>query len=351
MDASRISVSVVIPNYNYADFVGAAIQSALEIDWPDVEVIVVDDGSTDNSRSVIEGFGHRVRAIFQDNAGQRGACNVGFAHSRGDVVIFLDSDDTLEPSIMRELAAVWRPGISKVQFQMRTIDAEGSALGSVFPQFHVNPTPLQIRRWAATTSVYPTPPGSGNAYARWFLERIFPLDDVCGEFSDSCCLMAAPYLGDVMTVAKPLVSYRVHGRNETAMTGLDIPRFPREVSRALQRFAYAQRIAKSVGLDVPDDAIRQSFHFLAYRVASLRLARELHPMPGDTIAAVLVDAIRGALCPQGFRLRAHLALLVWIIMVGLSPAAVAKRLILWRFHPPARPLALRALLRRFGIIR
>jgi glycosyltransferase involved in cell wall biosynthesis len=83
-------LSVVIPNYNYERFVGAAIRSALAVDWPDLEVIVVDDGSTDDSRSVIAGFEGRVTAIFQQHSGPRMACNAGFAASSGDVVTFLD---------------------------------------------------------------------------------------------------------------------------------------------------------------------------------------------------------------------------------------------------------------------
>src|SRR4051794_59978 len=125
MTEPNISLSVIVANYNYAEFVGVAIESALAIDWPDVEVIVVDDGSTDNSRAVIEKFGGRVVAIFQENAGQIAARNLGFARSRGEAIILLDSDDVLHPSIMRETARVWHPGVSKVQFRMRGIDAEG----------------------------------------------------------------------------------------------------------------------------------------------------------------------------------------------------------------------------------
>ncbi|HUA55662.1 MAG TPA: glycosyltransferase family A protein [Candidatus Sulfotelmatobacter sp.] len=349
--AEGLSVSVVIPNYNYGDYIGAAIQSALDLDWPSVEVVVVDDGSTDNSRSVIESFGSRVRAIFQANGGQRRACNAGFAATTGDVVIFLDSDDVLAPTLLRELAAVWAPGISKVQFQMQTIDAKGRPLGTCLPQFDVTPAPHEIRQWAQATGTYPTPPGSGNAYARWFLDRLFPLDDSCGEFSDSCCLMAAPYLGDVVTVAKPLVSYRVHGRNDFAMTDLDVPRLAREVARALQRFAYSRRIAESVGFALPAGAIRRSLHLLPYRVASLRLAPAKHPMPEDTIATLLLDAIRAVACPQGTRLRARLLMLVWTAMVGLSPSALATTLVHWRFVPAERPPALRGVLRQFGIVR
>lgn len=347
-----LSVSVVIPNYNYEDFVGAAIETALGLDWPDVEVIVVDDGSTDSSRVAIERYADRIAAIFlQENSGQVVACNVGFTRSRGEVVIFLDSDDMLHPSTIRELAAVWRPTISKVQFQMQTIDADGRPLGSVHPQYYWVPSPEEIRCWAITVGAYPTPPGSGNAYSRSFLERIFPLDPYFFRFADSCCLAAAPYLGDVVTIAKPLVYYRIHGRNDGAMLALDVNRFGREVTVAKKRFAYAQQIAKSVGLVVLNDAFNKGLSMLPYRLASLRLAPQRHPLPGDSFKAILSDVVRAVLEPQGVSLQGRLALLLWAFMTVLSPSQLSAALVVWRFVPEKRPQFLTDLLRHFKIVR
>src|SRR5258707_11451058 len=101
--ATEPSLSVIIPNHNYATYVGAAIRSALEIRWPKVEVIVVDDGSTDNSREVIESFGGKITFVRQANAGQMPSCVNGFRRSSGDVIIFLDSDDALHPEVMAEI--------------------------------------------------------------------------------------------------------------------------------------------------------------------------------------------------------------------------------------------------------
>ncbi len=347
----EIRVSVVIPNYNYARFIGDAIDSALALDWPHVEVIVVDDGSTDGSRAVIERYGQRITALYQGNQGQVGACNTGFAACRGNVVIFLDSDDVLDPSVVREAGAVWRPGLSKVQFQMRSVDASLQALGSVLPQYHLVPTPEEARRWVMTTSAYPTPPGSGNVYSREFLEKIFPLDHAGGRAADSCCIAAAPYLGDVITVPKPLVSYRIHGQNDGAFSELDTLRFSREVTRATQLFAYAQRTAARVGIQVPNDAVRYSLTLLPYRVASYRLEPASHPLPRDNRLSLLGDLARGWGRPQGMRLQARAAIALWTVLVLLSPAPLARRLVLWRFAPGTRPKLLMQSLRQLGVVR
>jgi glycosyltransferase involved in cell wall biosynthesis len=349
--ASYPSLSVVIANYNYARFVSAAIDSALNLAWPAVEVIVVDDGSTDSSRAVIESYGHRITAIFQSNAGQKEACNVGFSRSHGDVIMFLDADDVLDERLMLELARCWHPGISKVQFQMRIIDAEGRPTGAVLPQFGSGaPTPQQIRRWAQRAAAYPTPPGSGNAYARGFLEQIFPLTG-SERFSDSYCLAAAPYFGEVVTISKPLVSYRVHGSNDGAMAAMDVTRLGTEVVRAQWRFRYAQRMARLTGISVEDEVFHRGLPVLCYRLASARLAPAQHPIEDDTVAIVLRHFVRAFLVEQGLSLRSRSTLLTWAALVALAPDTLAHRLVSWRFAPATRPRVLSGALRSLGVLR
>ncbi|MHB8974346.1 MAG: glycosyltransferase family 2 protein [Pirellulaceae bacterium] len=91
------TVSVVIPCYNRACFIAEAIQSALRQTHPPLEVIVVDDGSTDQSADVAAAFGPPVRVISQINQGPSAARNRGIAEARGEWIAFLDSDDLWEP--------------------------------------------------------------------------------------------------------------------------------------------------------------------------------------------------------------------------------------------------------------
>jgi glycosyltransferase involved in cell wall biosynthesis len=343
-------VSVVIPNYNYEAFVGAAIESALALEWPRLEVIVVDDGSTDASRHVIAQYASRVTVIHQENAGQLAACNTGFARASGNVVIFLDSDDMLHPGLIREVAPLWRPGISKVQVQMRSVDADGNSLGNVFPQYPFVPTPAQIRAWSLTTTAYPTPPGSGNVYSREFLEKILPLEASLGTIADSWPLAAAPSLGDVLTIAKPLVSYRVHGKNDGAVSQVDGAKFAREVTRTQQRVAYAQRVARGAGLHMADAALNKSLSYLPYRLASLRLAPS-HPIADDNRLRAWIDVVKAALSPQGVAWKGHVTLLVWSTLVLLLPKNAARSLVLWRFAPASRPQFLRVALSRLKVVR
>src|SRR6476646_282737 len=90
-------VSILINNYNYERFLKDAIDSALNQTYSKIEVIVVDDGSTDNSRSVIESYQDKVTAIFKENGGQASAFNTGFEASQGEIICFLDADDMFQP--------------------------------------------------------------------------------------------------------------------------------------------------------------------------------------------------------------------------------------------------------------
>ncbi|MBU3993855.1 MAG: glycosyltransferase family 2 protein [Alphaproteobacteria bacterium] len=330
-DGRRLRFSIVIANYNYAKFIRSAIESALALDWPHVDVVVVDDGSTDGSVDIIRSFEGRVVASFQANAGQRVANNVGFALAQGDVIVFLDADDVLEPGFAREVAAVWNRRISKVQVQMIRVDAQDRSLGSLLPQIDRVPDPAEIRAWASATTEYPTPPGSGNAYARDFLAKVFPIGPDHDSSTDSTCLALAPLLGDVVTVLKPLARYRQHGANDSNLFA-EPGRFGREVGRAMARQRSVEATLLRLALPLPSSAaLRRNRHLLQLRVASLRLQPERHPLPDDGRIAALWDAVRCLFGPGIDPLRKRLIVAAWSALTLAAPRPLAKRLISLRF--------------------
>jgi glycosyltransferase involved in cell wall biosynthesis len=95
-------VSIIIPAYNSATFITRAIRSALDQDYPEKEIIVVNDGSTDHTQQVLESFGPSIRVINQTNAGAAVARNTGIEQSRGEFIAFLDSDDQWLPGRLRK---------------------------------------------------------------------------------------------------------------------------------------------------------------------------------------------------------------------------------------------------------
>jgi glycosyltransferase involved in cell wall biosynthesis len=129
------SISVVIPCYNYARYVGGAIESALGQGYAEKQVIVVNDGSTDGSLDVIARYLGRVELIDQPNRGSIAAYTRGFEQARGDIVIFLDADDLLAPGCLERVARAWSPACAKVQYDLCIIDADGKDLGRRFCNF------------------------------------------------------------------------------------------------------------------------------------------------------------------------------------------------------------------------
>ena len=91
-------VSVIVPSYNSAGFVVAAVRSALNQTYTNIEVIVVDDGSTDDTRAILAEFGDSIRYIHQANQGLPGARNTAIRAAKGSVFAFLDADDEWLPN-------------------------------------------------------------------------------------------------------------------------------------------------------------------------------------------------------------------------------------------------------------
>ncbi|WCJ60878.1 glycosyltransferase [Fontisphaera persica] len=106
--AEAWGVSVIIPAYNYAQYLRCALDSALAQTHRPVEILVVDDGSTDNTRELVAGYGSKVRYLYQDNAGLSAARNTGLRESRHPFIALLDADDQWHPERLASAIAVFR---------------------------------------------------------------------------------------------------------------------------------------------------------------------------------------------------------------------------------------------------
>src|SRR5205085_4156172 len=107
---------------NYGRFLRQAIDSALSQRYRQCEVIVVDDGSTDDSRRIIESYGDGIVSIMKENGGQASAFNAGFAACSGDVIIFLDADDLIDKEAVERIMPLFADGVSKASWRLRVID-------------------------------------------------------------------------------------------------------------------------------------------------------------------------------------------------------------------------------------
>jgi glycosyltransferase involved in cell wall biosynthesis len=346
-----MKLSIIIANYNYRDFVGAAISSALAVEWPDKEVIVVDDASTDDSRNVIDGFRGKIAAYFRPKSYQLGAHIFGFEQSTGNIIIFLDADDLLEPDVMLEVAKVWRPGVSKVQYQMNLIDGTGTQLGTAFPRFPLINDAEKLRRTFLRTMAYATPPGSGNAYSRDFVRNAFAMAPRTIPESDAVLLTLAPMMGAILTIRRPLARYRVHATNTMALASLDAAKLRKQLQQDAKVALFFETASQRLHLQVAHDPLNRSFNHLQYRFASRLVEPSAHPFPGDTVIGLGYRLICAAITYSQMRLRDRTILLLWVIACTLTPSYYRRNLILWRFSAISRPAVVRTLLGTFNSLR
>lgn len=133
-------VSIIVPTYNRAHTITRALDSLLVQTYPDLEIIVVDDGSTDSTRDILAGYDDRVRYHYQQNAGPAAARNTGIRMARGEFIGFLDSDDTVSPTKVALQVALLdaRPEIDWVVTGVQMIAEDGETVLEEIVTFNVD---------------------------------------------------------------------------------------------------------------------------------------------------------------------------------------------------------------------
>lgn len=207
------SISVVITSYNYAHFLGETIQSVLAQTYPAREIIVIDDGSKDDSVALARSFGERVRVVEQQNQGVCVARNNGARLATGDVIAFLDSDDLWLPQKLERQAEAFQsdPQVGLVSCGIRYFNPQGETI-VVYDEGKSG--------WCAKDILlYKEPVLNTTASAVAVRRDVF---EEAGGFDPRRELFAAEdrefayraaLLAKIAFIPEILVDYRVHGAN------------------------------------------------------------------------------------------------------------------------------------------
>lgn len=335
-------VSIIINNHNYGAYLAEAINSLLSQTYPAVELIVVDDGSTDNSREIIAAYGNRIVALFKDNGGQASAVNEGFAHSHGQVVIFLDADDVLLPMAAARTVAVFaaRPGMVKVQYRMSVIDAQGRDSGVILPVPRIPFRNGDLRREEVSFPFdVPWASMSGNAFSADILRQIMPIpSERYRAGADWYLAHVTTLFGEVYSLEEVCAHYRVHGANQFGRTAavLDLARIRKSVRRVDTTCEYIALFADRLCLPRPNPIL--SVSNVAGRLALLRLSPTEHPLRDDTVMGLVGLGLRATSrrFDIGWPLKAMFV--AWFLGMGLAPRPIAYRLAELLFVPEKRRL-------------
>ena len=334
---SQPLVSIVINNYNYDRFLAEAIDSALNQAYPHTEVIIVDDGSTDNSRQIIAKYGERIIPILQANGKQAAAFNSGFAISKGEIVIFLDSDDYLYGEAVTEVVEAWQPNLAKVHYRLDVVDGEGKSLGYSCPQGNAPLGSGEVWQELLKKGGYSSVPTSGNALNRQVLQQLFPIPEEYKLTADDYLSFQVPFYGEVAAIERPLGVYRVHDSNQWALATVTGDRFTRFVVHDLQNFALIKTKAKELGYEIASDLEQRSIGRLWSRIISLKLNKQKHPIKDDSLSQLVYQGIRSLWKYSNFNFAKRLFYSLWFIWVGLMPVFLAKPAVSWLFAPHHRP--------------
>jgi glycosyltransferase involved in cell wall biosynthesis len=216
------SVSVVIPTYNRAGTVAAAITSALEQrDIPN-EIIVVDDGSSDETRDVLAAFGERIIAIHQDNSGVSAARNAGIRRATGTWIAFLDSDDVWYPeriAILRRDVRATDAGV-----HVANVDITSAAYRhNMFELTHFHFPNDNTRKFASgLEALLHYPFTSGVAVRREWIDRSGGFDTSLSIFEDFDFLTRMSFLGPWLVSPVVLANIRRLGDPRAALSHLRV---------------------------------------------------------------------------------------------------------------------------------
>ena len=341
MNGDDPNVSIVIDNWNYARFLPAAIESALGQTLQDVEVIVVDDGSTDDSRAILESYGTRITCVFQENGGQAAALNAGFARATGDVVLLLDSDDILYPETAALVAAAFGsdPSVALVQYRLAVVGPSDCVVG-VRPPAHVAMPSGDLRRDSKRLDNHTGwSPTSGTAYRADLLRPALPIPEATYRIcADEYLTRAAALSGRVRSLDMIGGIYRMHGANNFVTNRSYAESIQATLRRIREGHRYLGDLAGKLGIAgfPPVVTGMVNMTFLAYCMASMKLAPASHPIPNDSVARTMV---RGSLAAWGRHdLSTILRLLHigWFIGMFVAPRPLATKLVEMFFYPETR---------------
>jgi len=206
-------VTVLITTYNYGRFLEEAIDSVLTQVFPQeaVQIVVVDDGSTDDTAERVKRYGSKIEYFYQANGGQASALNLGISKAQGEILVLLDADDIFLPGKLARVAEafVQNPKVGMVYHPLQEWDMQsGERRESNFPLVSgdIHEVPGQFHS-------YYSHPTSCISFRLAPLKKLLPIPERIRMLADGYPVNLIPFLTPIMALPEVLVVYRLHGRN------------------------------------------------------------------------------------------------------------------------------------------
>ena len=239
-------ITVLIDTYNYGRFIEDAVESVLKQDFPmeQVEILVVDDGSTDDTAERVKKYGSRIRYLYKRNGGQASAFNFGFANAKGEIVALLDADDYFLPGKLRRISEEFQahPETGMIYHRPLNLQTESGDMSEAdFSAIsgHAGVNKLHDLLKCQTSCL---------AFRRTVLASLMPIPEKIRLLADTYLVFLAALSAPVLALSEPLAVYRIHGRNLFYSEAVDPPSQTR-----MRHLGMTIRIFKAVRLRMKDN--------------------------------------------------------------------------------------------------
>ncbi len=207
--------SVIVNNYNYGRYLKDAVDSVFRQTFTDYEIILVDDGSADDSRKIAEKLSAKnesVICVFKENGGQASAFNAGFEASSGEYICFLDSDDMYFPEKLEETAKLHKSGCEYIYTDHQGINEDGSKCSDSLKRFVYSGWNMFPAYYGYA---YPGSITSTLSVSRRLAEKIFPVENQNDWRiqADDTVVIQSVFMSRTCFLDQKLIYYRLHGGN------------------------------------------------------------------------------------------------------------------------------------------
>ncbi|MGY3572144.1 glycosyltransferase family 2 protein [Vibrio paucivorans] len=340
-------VSVIITCFNYERFIRSSIESVLNQDYPNLELIVVDDCSSDSSRDIIMEYHPQLIPVFHDkNQGHGGAFNNGYAAANGDIIMFLDADDYLLPNALQQAVEAFPVSSGMCQFRMHLVDDHGE-------QYDIFPKPelafdhgARAKRKLLHSGQYQSTVTSGLLFRRSLMEQLMPMpQEKFRQGGDGYLVTLAPLYTDISSSDYCMSAYRQHGENHSGFASQMTKRAKWRLEHNQMRYDALKQASYSLGVKLEDKFwYNDSYHLIQMMCLSLF---EPEHTPATSRTNLAQQAIKNVNA-QNLSVLNKAILTLWWLSISITPRPLAKSLYSWKVMASTRPKAVQKV---FSILR
>lgn len=216
-------ITVLITTHNYGQFVEQAIDSVLTQNFPPekIQVLVVDDGSTDDTSERVKKYGSRIEYFYKPNGGQASALNFGIARARGEIIALHDADDLCLPGKLARIAEAFRkdPALGMAYHRLQ----EWHVQTDERREWDFPPVSGDIHKTPDQFLLYVPHPTSCISFRRSALKPLLPIPEHIRMLADCYLTALIPFLAPILAVPEFLAVYRIHGSNFYSAADAQMP--------------------------------------------------------------------------------------------------------------------------------